>query len=112
MALLEINLIRRERDSEAFEEASFLYQNLETERVQKLLNYIQSQIKKADDDQLIELAVRARHAEQCAFILRGMCAFELRRRTVKRLAGGRGKKDRAKAGIQARLAELAREIQV
>src|SRR2546423_14377717 len=43
-----------------------------------------------DDGQLIRTAAYARHLESYAFLLRGACASEMRKRAGVRLAGGRG----------------------
>jgi hypothetical protein len=68
-------------------------------------------LSRLDDDQLVEIAVRAQRLEACAFRLRGACVAELRRRT-QRLSGGRGNRDAAGVGIKARLSDLAARLGV
>jgi hypothetical protein len=69
-------------------------------------------ISEMDDAQLVKTAISALYLERFAFVLRGACAAELRRRIPTRLAGGRGKRDKEGIGIKAYMARLAKEIGV
>jgi hypothetical protein len=108
MALLEFNLISDDQATESSEDLCPLNGNLaEPDYLEGALGELQLRLSELEDSRLVELAIRARHLEWCAFILRGMCACELRRRCRSRLAGGRGKRDHAGEGIQARMMRLA-----
>ncbi len=76
------------------------------------LEELQLKLSEIEEPRLIELTLRAKQLEWCAFIIRGMCAAELRRRYSLRLAGGRGKRDQAGRGIQAQMTHLAASIGV
>lgn len=64
------------------------------------------------DEQIIRAAIYARELEMQAYLLRGACAAELRKRSTTKLVGGRGKRDHAGIGIQARMKELADKVGV
>lgn len=70
------------------------------------------QIQQMDEVRLTHLAITAGYLERFAFVVRGACAAELRRRIPTRLAGGRGKQDKDGLGIGSHLAQLAKEIGV
>lgn len=61
------------------------------------------------DTQLLETLIRADQLADFAFLVRGACASELRKRSVK-LLGGRGKKDTSGRGLQSQMEELARKV--
>jgi hypothetical protein len=75
-------------------------------RVEKAL----SRIRGMDDEGLVRIAAYARKLELYAFIIRGACASELRKRADVRLAGGHGRRDEAGTGVQARLERLAGSV--
>lgn len=84
-------------------------------RVEQLADIITSvlpHIQQMDEARLVQTAVNAGYLERFAFIVRGTCAAELRRRIPTRLAGGRGKEDEDGLGIGSHLARLAEEIGV
>jgi polyhydroxyalkanoate synthesis regulator phasin len=111
--LLKFNLLRADKAAESIEEYySFNNKLAEPDELENTLEELQSRLSELEEPRLIELAIRARHLEWCAFVLRGMCASELRRRYSLRLAGGRGKRDRAGEGIQAQMTRLAENIGV
>jgi hypothetical protein len=62
------------------------------------------------DEELFRTAVHARRLELQGYLIRGACAAELRRRFSTKLVGGRGKRDEAKVGMQARMAAFAESI--
>ena len=64
------------------------------------------------DEQLLTTAAYASEIERYAFLLRGACASELRKRVGARLAGGRGKRDEAGVGIQSKMECLATGVSV
>jgi hypothetical protein len=111
MTLIKSSPLRRRQYTDTLEQTLSSFEALKSDYLQKSLGQIHSYLRSVGDDKLIELAIRARHIECCAFILRGMCVYELRRRTPK-LSGGRGKRDQATAGILSRMTELARAIRV
>lgn len=59
--------------------------------------------------ELLQTLISADHLADFAFLARGACASELRRRAPK-LLGGRGKKDQEGAGLQAQMEALARQV--
>lgn len=69
-------------------------------------------IPEMEDGQIIRTASYARELEVQAYLLRGACAAELRRRSTTKLVGGRGKRDQAGIGIQARMKQLADKVRV
>lgn len=79
------------------------------EQVNELMTLLPS-ISQMDDAALVKTAINALYLERFAFVLRGVCAAELRRRIPVRLAGGRGKQDREGLGIKAQMSRLAKEI--
>jgi hypothetical protein len=79
------------------------------EQVNELMTLLPS-ISQMDDAALVKMAINALYLERFAFVLRGVCAAELRRRIPVRLAGGRGKQDREGLGIKAQTTRLAKEI--
>jgi hypothetical protein len=64
------------------------------------------------DEKLLGTAIHACRLELQGYLIRGACAAELRKRISTKLAGGRGKRDEAKIGVQARLAAFADNIGV
>jgi hypothetical protein len=62
-----------------------------------------SLIPEMADGQIISTAIYASRLEIQAYLLRGACAAELRKRFAARLAGGRGRRDEAGVGGQARM---------
>lgn len=69
-------------------------------------------IQQMDDARLLQTAINAEYLERFAFLVRGACAAELRRRIPTRLAGGRGKQDKGGSGIGPHVARLAKDIGV
>ena len=69
-------------------------------------------IPEMDDAQIICTALYACALEGQAYLLRGACAAELRNRCTTRLLGGRGRRDQAGVGAQARMRQLADQIGV
>lgn len=61
------------------------------------------------DEQIMSLANNAQKVEQCAWLLRGACARELKRRSATKLPGGRGKKDTEGVGVKQTLIGFAKE---
>jgi hypothetical protein len=113
MGLLIFNLLRKEQVMEALEDSLSSDSSLiEANEIEEAFERLTSKLSNLEEAQLVELAVKARYLEWCAFILRGMCAAELRRRHTARLEGGRGKRDKAGDGIQARMTQLAESIGV
>ncbi len=113
MSLLEFNLLRTDQIAESLEDLRSLNSNLaESDCFENALSKLQLKISELEEPRLVELAIRASHIEWNAFILRGMCASELRRRYSLRLAGGRGKRDQAGKGIKAQMTHLAECIGV
>lgn len=87
----------------------------EDTKVDQLIEYLPSllrEISSKDDEHLIRIAVKAQRLERLAFLVRGMCASELRRRHPRRLSGGRGKRDSLGLGVQAQMTRLAKEAGV
>lgn len=80
------------------------------EQVNELMASVSLSISQMDEAELVKTAINALYLERFAFVLRGACAAELRRRIPVRLAGGRGKQDREGLGIKAHIARLAKEI--
>lgn len=80
------------------------------EQVNELMASLQLFISQMDEAELVKTAINALYLERFAFVLRGACAAELRRRIPVRLAGGRGKQDREGLGIRAHMTRLAKEI--
>lgn len=64
------------------------------------------------DAEIIRTALYACVLEGQAYLLRGACAAELRKRCATKLLGGRGKRDQAGIGAQARVRRLADQIGV
>lgn len=113
MNLLEFNLLRTDQDAESLEDLCLLNGNLvDPNEFESVLEELQARLSELEEPPLVKLAIRARHIEWCAFILRGMCASELRRRYTLRLTGGRSKRDQAGKGIQAHIRRLAASIGV
>jgi hypothetical protein len=111
--ILRFNLLRTDKAAESIEDLCSLNNQLgEPDELENTLEELQSRLSELEEPRLIELAIRARHLEWCAFVLRGICASELRRRYSLRLAGGRGKRDQAGEGIQAQMTRLAEIIGV
>jgi hypothetical protein len=84
-------------------------------RVDQLIEHLPGllrEISSKDDAQIIRIAITAQRLERFAFLVRGMCASELRRRHPLRLSGGRGKRDRLELGVQAQMTRLAKEAGV
>lgn len=112
MPPVEFNLLRRDQ-TKYLEELCSLNSNFaEPAELERTLEELHIRLSELEEPRLIELAARANHIEWCAFILRGMCAAELRRRYGLRLVGGRGKRDQEGKGIQAQMTRLAQEIGV
>ena len=82
------------------------------EQVHEIITSVLPRIQQMDDARLVETAITAGYLERFAFVVRGACAAELRRRVPTRLAGGRGKQDKDGLGIGSHLARLAEEIGV
>lgn len=76
------------------------------EAIKEALNLI----PKMSEGQIISTAIYASGLEIQAFLLRGACAAELRKRFAARLAGGRGRRDEAGVGRQARMREVAEKV--
>ena|SRR2546423_1304892 len=113
MPPLKLNLLRTDQAAESLEELCLLNGNLaEPDHLENALEELQLRLSELEEPRLIEIAIRTRYLEWCAFILRGMCASELRRRYSLRLVGGRGKRDQAGEGIQAQMTRLATSIGV
>lgn len=87
----------------------------EDTKVDQLIEYLPGllrELSSKDDAQIIRIAVKAQRLERFAFLVRGMCASELRRRHPQRLSGGRGKRDSLGLGAQAQMTRLAKEAGV
>lgn len=81
-------------------------------KLEAALTRIQNELHQYDEDRLIEFAINAEALERCAFLVRGMIAYELQSRISQRLTGGRGHKDRARIGIKSKMYELAERVKV
>jgi hypothetical protein len=113
MAPLEFNLLRTDQAAESLEELCSLNISLtETEKFESALEDLQLRLSELEEPRLVELTIKTRQLEWCAFIIRGMCAAELRRRYNLRLVGGKGKRDLSGKGIQAQMTRLAESIGV
>lgn len=82
------------------------------EQFAEIITSVLPRIQQMDDARLVQTAINAGYLERFAFVVRGACAAELRRRVPTRLAGGRGKQDKDGLGIGSHLARLAEEIGV
>lgn len=82
------------------------------EQLHEIITSVLPRIQQMDDARLVETAITAGYLERFAFVVRGACAAELRRRVPTRLAGGRGKQDKDGSGIGSHVARLAKEIGV
>lgn len=107
MPLVGLNLLRRDQARYLEELCSFNGSLSEPNELKYKLEELHLRISELEEPRLIELATRASYIEWCAFILRGMCAAELRRRYRLRLKGGRGKRDQEGKGIQVHMTHLA-----
>lgn len=81
-------------------------------QIARRLENLPNWLTQLDDRQIIELALNAQRHQRVAFLIRAACAYELQRRSATRLSGGRGKKDRARIGIQAQMNDLAERLQI
>src|SRR5207248_2670879 len=104
------NLLRRDQAEYLEELCSFKGKFAEPDELEHTLEELYIRLSELEEPRLVELATTASHIEWCAFILRGMCAAELRRRYGLRLTGGRGKRDQEGKGIQAKMTRLAETI--
>lgn len=82
------------------------------EQLHEIIASVLPHIQQMDDARLMQMAINAGYLERFAFVVRGACAAELRRRVPTRLAGGRGKQDKDGLGIGSHVARLAKEIGV
>lgn len=82
------------------------------EQLHEIITSVLPRIQQMDDARLVETAITAGYLERFAFVVRGACAAELRRRVPTRLAGGRGKQDKDGSGIGSHVARLAKDIGV
>ena len=82
------------------------------EQLHEIITSVLPRIQQMDDARLVETAITAGYLERFAFVVRGACAAELRRRVPTRLAGGRGRQDKDGSGIGSHVARLAKEIGV
>lgn len=82
------------------------------EQLHEIITSVLPHIQQMDDARLLQTAINAEYLERFAFLVRGACAAELRRRIPTRLAGGRGKQDKDGSGIGSHLARLAKDIGV
>src|ERR1041385_708548 len=71
------------------------------------LSEILRTLPEMQDQELFRTAAYACKLELQGFLLRGACAAELRRRFSTKLAGGRGRRDEAREGMQARMEMFA-----
>lgn len=79
---------------------------------EKLINQMPElvrQIPAMSETKLLDISKCASMLEDFAFLLRGACASELRKRSEK-LSGGRGRKDLAGTGIQFQLDNFAKKV--
>lgn len=78
------------------------------EVVQKTLQLL----PEMSDSRVISTAIYAGELEVQAYLIRGACAAELRKRLATKLVGGRGKRDDKGVGVQARMRSVAHEVGV
>lgn len=94
---------------ESRRQAAVSLSKLKTERMFGRLPDLVRQIPNMTEAQLLQMFRCADQLADFAFLMRGACASELRKRSGK-LPGGRGKRDAAGTGIQAQMEELARKV--
>lgn len=82
---------------------------LKTGRLFDQLPELVNHLPRMTNVQLLQTLVRAKQLADFAFLVRGACASELRKRAI-RLLGGRGKLDTAGRGIQSQMTELAAKV--
>ena len=94
---------------ESRRQAGISLSKLKTERLFNQLPELVNHLAHMTDIQLLQAFVRAEQLADFAFLVRGACASELRKRAL-RLPGGRGKTDTAGRGLQAQMNALASKV--
>lgn len=90
-------------------QAALSLAKLKTEGLFDQLPELVKSLPRMTEAQLLQALISAEHLADFAFLVRGACASELRRRAPK-LLGGRGKKDHDGAGLQAQMEAVARRV--
>jgi hypothetical protein len=94
---------------ESRRQAEISLSKLKTGRLFGQLPELVKHIPLMTEGQLLQTLMCAEQLADFAFLVRGACASELRKRSVK-LPGGRGKRDSSGRGLQAQMEDLASKV--